>query len=84
MEIIKNQALFPDKHKVDVAFLITKFFTATDKVDIQFIPAFTKARDSQGQRHWIISAFKNLQQKQYSKASRYTASSCTDLAGARF
>ena len=46
MEIIKNQALFPDKHKVDVAFLITKFFTATDKVDIQFIPAFTKARDS--------------------------------------
>ena len=63
MEIIKNKELFPEKHKVEVAFLITKFFTAKDRVTIQFTQAFKEAQNDQGQNHWIISAFEKIQQE---------------------
>ena len=65
MEVIGDQTLFPTQHKVNVAFLITKFFTATQKMDIKFIPSFTNAKDSQGQSHWIISAFEEIQQRHH-------------------
>ena len=63
MEIIKNKELFPEKHKVEVAFLITKFFTAKDRITIQFTQAFKEAQNDQGQNHWIISAFEKIQQE---------------------
>ena len=65
MKIINDPTLFPEKHKINVAFLITKFFTETNIKDIQFSHEFTKDRDDQDQEHWIISAFKEVQRKQY-------------------
>lgn len=65
MEVIGDQTLFPMQHKVNVAFLITKFFTATQEMDIKFSPSFTNEKDAQGENHWIISAFKDIQQRHY-------------------
>ena len=63
MEIVGNQSFFPTQHKVKVALLITKFFNATNNVDIQFIPAAKNDTDAQGQNHWIISAFESMQKR---------------------
>ena len=63
MEVIANQSFFPTQHKVKAAVLMTKYFKATNKMEIQFIPAFEKDMDAQGHNHWIILAFKNMQKR---------------------
>ena len=83
MEIIGNQAFFPTQHKVNVTLLITKFCNATNKMDIQFIPAFKKDTDDQGHNHWIISAFENKNNREIiikSPAQRMEIETIADFA----
>ena len=63
MEVIANQSFFPTQHKVKAALLMTKYFKATNNMDIQFIPAFKTSMDAQGHNHWIILAFENMQKR---------------------
>ena len=63
MEIIGNQSFFPTQHKVKVALLITKYFKAPNNMDIQFSQAFKVDMDAQGNNHWIITAFENMQKR---------------------
>ena len=56
MEMVKDKS-FPGQHRVGVAFLITKFFTSPKNYEIKFSNEFK-------QRHWIMTAFKKLQQQQ--------------------
>ena len=78
MEIVKDQS-FPEKHRVDVACLITKFYTSSRHYEIEFLNGFKMTYNTFGHRHWIISAFEKLQQhrdtrqylKDYSKEPNF-------------
>ena len=56
MEMVKDRS-FPGQHRVGVAFLITKFFTSPKNYEIKFSNEFKRG-------HWIMTAFKKLQQQQ--------------------
>ena len=75
MEIIGNQSFFPTQHKVKVALLITKYFKATNNMDIQFSPTFKVDMDAQGNNHWIITAFENMQRR-HRNVRQYLIENC--------
>ena len=63
MGSVRDQS-FPEKHRVDIACLITEFYTTSRHYEIEFLRGFTMNCNAFGQKHWIISAFETLQQHQ--------------------
>ena len=63
MDIVRDQS-FPEKHRVDVACLITKFYTAPRHYDIAIMNGFTMSHNTYGQKHWILSASEELKNHQ--------------------
>ena len=62
MKQIKTK-YFPEKYKHEVAGLITEFFLSQNDLNVNFTTDFTNSRDSHGDRHWIVLAVEQIQQK---------------------